>query len=439
MAEFRYKIGRVKIRNIKGITDVEIDPVAIGDVIRIGGRNAAGKSSVLDAILYPIAGRRVDAAEVIRRGAVFAEVAIELDGRDGNRRRKYIVCRKWTRIDETDEIKSTVSVKIIFDPGSPNPNATANIDSPQTFLNDLSGGIGIVDPHDFVRNFGPKQLSQLVDAFAPGESIVAIDDALDNATEERRSVRDRVRSLTATRDAFSSVSRDDVKRDDPLPDLLRRQSDRDEYVAAEAENDRDRYAIEHCQRERATLETRIAAIIGEIALSSARIRERSKSQQLVPVPPITVAEYSDALIVAESRGVWKHLRTALSIADDEIERANASADALNSLVRKLRSDRVALLSSVCDDVPGLSVTDDALYFNGSALRDCSSAEQIRVGALLSIAVDPDLRVLLIRDGSLMDEDSLQILRDLAINNDFQVWIEIVGPGADITIEGGRIK
>ena len=87
MAEFRYKIGRVKIRNIKGITDVEIDPVAIGDVIRIGGRNAAGKSSVLDAILYPIAGRRVDAAEVIRRGATSAEVSIELDGRDGDRRR----------------------------------------------------------------------------------------------------------------------------------------------------------------------------------------------------------------------------------------------------------------------------------------------------------------------------------------------------------------
>jgi DNA repair ATPase RecN len=439
MAEFRYKIGRVKIRNIKGITDVEIDPVAIGDVIRIGGRNAAGKSSVLDAILYPIAGRRVDAAEVIRRGAVFAEVSIELDGRDGNRRRKYLVCRKWYRSDETAEIKSTVTVKAIFDPDSDNPNATGNIDSPQTFLNDLSGGIGIVDPHDFIRAFGPKQLSQLVDAFAPGESIVAIDDALAVAVEDRRTVRDRVRVLTATRDAFSSVSRADLKRDDPLPDLLRRQSDRDEYAAADAENDRDRYGIEHLQSERVTLETRIAAIADEIERAADRIRERSKSQQLDPVPRITVAEYSDALIVAESRGVWKQWRTALSIADDEIERVSSTSDALNQSVDDLRSDRVALLSAVDDVVPGLSIVDDGIYFRGSPLRDCSSAEQIRVGALLSIAVDPALRVLLIRDGSLMDEDSLQILRDIAINNDFQVWIEIVGPGADITIEGGRIK
>ena len=436
MAEFRYKIGRVKIRNVKGIVDVEIDPSAIGDVIRIGGQNAVGKSSVLDAILYPIAGRRVAAAEVIRRGATSAEVSIELDGRDGDQRRQYIVCRRWTRTDKVDEIKSTVTVKAVFDPGSDNPNATANIDSPQTFLNELSGGIGIVDPHDFIRDFGLKELGILVDTFAPGESLAAIDDALSVAVEERRNVRDRVRALAATRDAFSSVSGDDLKFDDPLPPLLRRRGDRDEYVAAEAENDRDRYAIEHFQRERSTLETRIAAIDVEIERAGERIRERL--EQLEPVPPITVAEYSDALVVAEQRGAWKQWRKALSVASDEIDQVASKAVALNQSVEKLRSDRVALLSSVHDVVPGLSIADDQLYFKGSPLPDCSAAEQIRVGALLSIAVDPDLRVLLIRDGSLMDDASLEILRDLAINNDFQVWIEIVGSGADITIEGGRI-
>tara|TARA_R110002020_G_scaffold18350_3_gene64160 strand:- start:177 stop:1205 length:1029 start_codon:yes stop_codon:yes gene_type:complete len=342
MPDFQYKIGRVKIENVKGIIDVEIDPSKFGDVICIGGQNAVGKSSVLDAILYPIAGRRVDAARVIRNGADRAEVSIELDGRDGARRRKYIVCRKWVRVAGGDEIKSTVTVKIVFGPGESTSMArTANVDSPATFLNDLSGRIGIVDPHDFIRDFGTKELSQLVDAFAPGESIATIDDALDKATDDRRDVRDRVRLLISNRDAFS-------------------------------------VAIEYLQNRRDAFEK-------------------------------------------------------------EIVSAAADADALNVLVGKLRSDRVALLTQIRDVVPGLSIDEDRLFFNGSALRDCSAAEQIRIGALLSVAVDPDLRVLLIRDGSLMDDESLQILRDLAINNGFQIWVEIVGAGADITIEGGRIK
>lgn len=440
MNNFRYKIGRVRIANVKGIVDVEIDPAAIGDVIRIGGQNAVGKSSVLDAILYPLAGRRVDAAEVIRRGANDAEVSIELEGRDGYSCRKYIVCRKWLRVDDTDEIKSTVTVKAVFEPGkSDNPNQTANIDSPQSFLNDLSGQIGIIDPHDFIRNFGPKQLAQLVDAFAPGESLDAIDNALTAATEERRLGRDRLGLLTAERNVYSLSSGDHAQRDDPLPKLLDRQREREQFVTAASENDHDRIFIEYYQRERAELESRIATIDNMIERAGERIQKRSEEQQLVPVAPITIAEFSDALIIAESRGVWQRWRGALEIANSEIQRTDTAVAELNRRVDKLRFDRVALLSSVRNVVPGLSIDNDKLYFNGSPLRDCSSAEQIRIGALLSVAVDPDLRVLLIRDGSLMDNKSLEILRNIATNNDFQIWIEIVGPGADITIEGGRVK
>ena len=52
-----------------------------------------------------------------------------------------------------------------------------------------------------------------------------------------------------------------------------------------------------------------------------------------------------------------------------------------------------------------------------------------------------LRVLRVRDGSLLDEDSMQILADMAIDADFQIWVERVIPsGQDgIAIEDGRVK
>ena len=81
--------------------------------------------------------------------------------------------------------------------------------------------------------------------------------------------------------------------------------------------------------------------------------------------------------------------------------------------------------------------ETALRYNDTALADCSSAEQIRIGVALAMAADPALRVIRISDGSLMDPASLQTITELAAANDFQVWIEIVGDDADIIIEEGR--
>ena len=56
------------------------------------------------------------------------------------------------------------------------------------------------------------------------------------------------------------------------------------------------------------------------------------------------------------------------------------------------------------------------------------------------AMDPKLRVIRVRDGSLLDKDSMALLAEFADANDMQVWIETVQsgrPGA-IVVEDGMV-
>ena len=50
---------------------------------------------------------------------------------------------------------------------------------------------------------------------------------------------------------------------------------------------------------------------------------------------------------------------------------------------------------------------------------------MRVSVAIAMAANPKLRVLRIKDGSLLDENSLALIADMASENDYQVWIERV--------------
>jgi hypothetical protein len=60
---------------------------------------------------------------------------------------------------------------------------------------------------------------------------------------------------------------------------------------------------------------------------------------------------------------------------------------------------------------------------------------------MGLAANPRLKVLLVRDGSLLDEDSLRLVATMAAEADAQVWLERVGEGAEcsVVIEEGHVR
>jgi hypothetical protein len=109
-------------------------------------------------------------------------------------------------------------------------------------------------------------------------------------------------------------------------------------------------------------------------------------------------------------------------------------------IEAIESDRKSLLSSAAMPVPGLSFNDTCLTYNSIPLAQCSDGEKLMVSLGISMALNPTMRVLRIKDGSLLDQKNRKIITDQIKDKDFQLWMESVSSdqSVGIYIEEGEI-
>jgi hypothetical protein len=75
------------------------------------------------------------------------------------------------------------------------------------------------------------------------------------------------------------------------------------------------------------------------------------------------------------------------------------------------------------------------------LVQASAAQKLRVSVALGLAMNPRLKVLLVRDASLLDATSLALVAQMAADADAQVWLERVGDGdpTAVVIADGQVS
>ena len=151
------KVLRLQSENIKRLTAVDITPT--GNLVVVGGKNAAGKSSVLDSIAMALGGKDMCPAEPIRAGESEGKITVTLDDivvtRRFSRDRPPCDCGSAQRNDAPEnkhsaecaavskwsETRSTLTVK--------NKDG-ASYPSPQAMLDKLMGRLTF-DPLAFSR------------------------------------------------------------------------------------------------------------------------------------------------------------------------------------------------------------------------------------------------------------------------------------------------
>jgi recombinational DNA repair ATPase RecF len=164
------KITQLTAENFKRLKAVEI-AVEGKNIVILSGRNAQGKSSVLDAIWAALAGRDgvKEVKRPIRDGEKRAHVEITLDD--------IVVTRKWSAAGSTLEVKSA---------------AGAKFPSPQKMLDDLIGKLSF-DPLAFAQSDPKAQLATLIDLaeldFDPDENERLRKESYNRRTEVNRDVK----------------------------------------------------------------------------------------------------------------------------------------------------------------------------------------------------------------------------------------------------------
>ena len=162
--------------------------------------------------------------------------------------------------------------------------------------------------------------------------------------------------------------------------------------------------------------------------------------------PLIVPEAQAVLLVptvesAESVNAKVRSNRARADVARRLELKRAASKGLTENLAKVEAERAARLVATQFPIPGLGITDEGVTFGGIPFEQASSSERLKVSVAIGLAANPKLRVLLIRNGNLLDTDSLAQLAEQIDAAGAQVWMEFVTSSADgmaVMIEDGHV-
>ena len=419
------KIIRLAAENVKRLVAVEITPE--GNVIEITGKNGAGKTSVLDSIWWALAGNRTHQAVPVRRGET--EAVISLDLGDIKVRREFSV-----REPKNGAASGQTVTRLFVESAE-----GARYPSPQKMLDELVGSLTF-DPLAFSR-MAPREKLAVLRGFVTGVDFEA-EAVADRYEYQKR--RDVNRMAKDSRTRAAGVRVPEVEGDEP--DLEAHQRALGE-ARAHNEQRRSRIgAIANSDRALVNSASGVAAIEEQLEKARANLSRLQTIRAELPAPEAERDEQAltDAMREAvQLVGAHKERRGAINRRADE-ERRYKTAEAESKRLTEAMDARAARLATAVADadmpVPGLSLTQDGVLLEGLPLEQASDAEQLRLSCSIAMAQSAKLRVIRVRDGSLLDPDSMAILREMAADRDYQVWIERVDTSGKvgIVIEAGKV-
>jgi DNA repair exonuclease SbcCD ATPase subunit len=424
------KIVRLEAENVKRLRAVSIEPD--GSLVVISGRNGQGKSSVLDAIWMALGGRRAMPRRPVRDGAEEASIRLELD--------EMVVERK---IKPDGQSSLVVSSK-----------DGARYSSPQALLDGLVAGLSF-DPLAFARMSAKEQREVL--AKLVGLDTRDLEAERERVFQERTVINREVKRLEGEISGVPhhpNAPEGEVNVAELAEELRAAEVAHGKVELAEREVSKAQEAHAQALEQAAALRVEI----GELEAKLASLRERLTRGEQGVIPTRETALTSARARIEELRAAAPD-RDAIAARLASVEHLNRDvrdnrrreelkakhgavekkARELTTKIDDLDTAKAARIASASYPLPGLAVDDEGVILNALPFEQASSAEQLRASVAIGLALQPTLRVLLVRDGSLLDADSLRLLGELAHEAGAQVWLETVGAReVGVVIEDGAV-
>ena len=432
-----YKIVQLQSENVKRLKAISISPD--GNIINVTGKNDNGKTSVLDSIWWAVGGDKVISDMPIRGGEQKAKITLDLG--------EMVVTRTFTAKDEGGY---TTKVKIEVEDGF-------TADKPQRMLDAIVGELSF-DPMQFV-SMKPKDQFEMLKGFVPGFDFNV------NANQRKEAFDSRTGVNRLARDLSGAIAGIAVPEDTPdveidISDLteelrqvgvhnqqINERKIRRQQVADNIERIRnDAFALdaraEGLEEEIKRIQKQILALNNE---SSEKLEEAAAEQKRLDEAEELPAEKDGEEIQQRIRDAGMQntvirQKNLLKQMQDRLAGYETEANALTDKIKAFDDEKEKAISEAKMPVDGLGFGDGVVLLNGYPFADASKAQQIAASLQLAMSSKPRLRIAFIRDGSLLDSDSMKVIAKLAADLDIQIWLETVEketPGA-IVIEDGSV-
>lgn len=407
------KITLVEVRNYRALEHVDVRP---GDrnLVIVGGKNRAGKTSLLSALGTAFGGAREQPPEPVRHGRRHATIRVELD--DG-----------MLTIDRIIDREGRHKLEVHTKEGGKQK-------APQKVLDQLIGA-RFLDPLRFLQLNPKAQRDLLVQVADIDVDLTVLADERRIDYEQRRNVN---RDLKRVQGAAAQLGDDEEPVVvTPAAELLTElDARRDEQAAL----NREHAEAQHVDDDIADLARAIETIREELAQNERDLGEmklvRSTHADLIETMRSgeDIAKDIDALI-PRAAAIAEDAAKAAAIdernarrkqARDEAEALEQTSETLTSSIEALDQKKTDALERAKMPIPGLDIDEDRVIYNGAPFEQAADSERLHAALAIAAALSKDIRDVWMRDGSLLDRDSLAAIERFAEESGCRVWIERVG-------------
>lgn len=378
------KINTLELENVKRIKALTLTPSENGLTV-IGGNNGQGKTSVLDAICWLLGGKKYMPTNASREGA-YTEPHLRATLSNG-----LVVERKG----------KNAALKVMDPQG--NRSGQQLLDS---FISEFA-----LDLPKFLHASEKEKADTLLRIIGVGEQLAQMEEKETSLYNKRHAIgqiADQKKKFAAEMPHWEGVPEKPVSASELI---LRQQA----ILQKNAENQRLRTRRDRC--EDALYKAKMTLQEAKQALAKAEyeaVQARRSAQDLEDESTAGI-ERSIAEIDTVNAKIRDNLQRQQ--AQEEAAALTGQYDALTGEIEAVRRARQELLHSADLPLPGLSVENGKLLYNGKAWDCMSGSDQLRVAAAIVRRLNPECGFVLLDKLEQMDMETLRA---------FGAWLESEG-------------
>lgn len=408
------KINTLQVENVKRVKAVALEPSANGLTV-IGGKNGQGKTSVLDAIAWALGGDRYRPSNAEREGSTLPpHIKLELSN------------------GLTVERSGKNSALKVVD--------TTGKRSGQQLLNEFVEQLAIDLPH-FLQASNREKADTLLQVIGVGDRIHELEAKERDVYNRRRMIgqdADRKRKYADELPFFPAAPKELVS----ALDLIRQQQD---ILARNGENQRKRMRANQIEHEYGKAAAHVSLLKSQLAAAQKQLTQLEADLEIAQKDALDLKDESTEEVERSLQEIEQINIQVRANCDREKAEQDAAYYAqqyqeLTAELEDIRHDKYALLNSAELPLPGLSVEDGELTYNGKKWDCMSGSDQLIAATAVVRAVNPKCGFVLLDKLEQLDADTLLSFGSWLEEQGLQAIATRVstGPECSIIIEDGFV-
>lgn len=385
------KINSLEFENVKRIKAVQLEPSKSGLTI-IGGKNRQGKTSVLDSIAWALGGDKFKPSNPMRQGSVVEpHLKVTLDN--------------GITVERSGK---NSSLKVIDSTGNKGGQQLLN-----SFVEQFA-----LDLPKFMNQSSKEKAATLLHIIGVGDKLYQLEANEQTLYNQRTAIgriADQKEKFAKEMPVYTGVPAEPVS----ASELIKQQQ---EILARNGENERLRQNKFSVLAERNRIAEKVNSLRAELKRAEQLLSQKGNELEIAYKTAENLTDENTSELernIAEIEEINKKVRANLDREKAEIDAEDYKEQYrhLTDEIENIRQAKKDLLEGADLPLPGLSVENGELLYNGSKWDCMSGSEQLIVATSIVRKLNPDCGFVLLDKLEQLDGDTL---------TEFGSWLESQG-------------